>query len=137
MIEKFRQRKVIGVELHAGASKLAQQALKSSNISPKHAEFYNADVGIFLRRFPIESSDTVFLDPPRVGCEEQVLASLVASQPQQILYLSCDPAALARDLDRLWLKSNKKYALTQVQCFDMFPQTHHIETLVELRRLTP
>ncbi len=132
LIKIAGKRRVVGVELHSGAAKLAQDKLKKLKLSPKLTEFYNADVEIFLRRFPISAKDIVLLDPPRVGCSEEVISILAKSAPHRILYISCDPASLARDLDRLWLKSEGKYHLHQVQCFDMFPQTHHVETLVEI-----
>jgi 23S rRNA (uracil1939-C5)-methyltransferase len=92
-------------------------------------------VGGFLRRFPISTNSILVLDPPRVGCSEQVITAIAALLPKKIIYISCDPAALARDLDLLWKKSQQKFRLSQVQCFDMFPQTHHVETFVELDRI--
>jgi len=76
----------------------------------------------------------VILNPPRAGVDARVTAALVASlasgseRPKAILYVSCDPATLARDVARLvgW----RVHSLT---CFDMFPQTAHVETLCELR----
>ncbi len=134
LIDKAGKSRVIGVEMHAGAAKMAQGRLRRMGLSPKAAEFYNSDVGLFLRRFPVKESDAVLLDPPRMGCSEEVIALLAKASPQSIVYISCDPAALARDLERLWRDSGEKYRLEQVQCFDMFPQTHHVETLVEIRR---
>ena len=75
-------------------------------------------------------SFTVVLDPPRKGCDTQVLESLLKAQPNKIIYISCNPATLARDV--AILKHN--YQLSLIQPYDMFPQTSHIETMVCLDR---
>ncbi len=72
----------------------------------------------------------VILDPPRKGCDTQVLEGLLKAQPKNIIYISCNPATLSRDLSIL--KSH--YTPTQIQPYDMFPNTSHIETLVCLER---
>lgn len=77
----------------------------------------------------IAGIDAVFLDPPRKGCEERALAALAARRIPAIWYLSCDPATLARDLKFL---AAKGYRPGEVQPFDMFPQTGHVETLALL-----
>ena len=73
---------------------------------------------------------TVVLDPPRKGCDQTVLESVMSAKPKKIIYVSCNPATLARDL--LILK--EKYDLKSVELFDMFPNTKHVETLVCLSR---
>lgn len=73
-------------------------------------------------------SDLVILNPPRVGVREGVMELLGASRPERVLYVSCDPATLARDLRRL----GDGYRITRLQVFDLFPQTAHIETLATL-----
>jgi 23S rRNA (uracil1939-C5)-methyltransferase len=78
-----------------------------------------------------EQFDLVTLNPPRKGCDEAVLLALGQMQPQQIIYVSCDPDSLARDLAIL---KQQNYEITQIQPVDMFPQTVHIETLVQLKR---
>jgi 23S rRNA (uracil1939-C5)-methyltransferase len=74
-------------------------------------------------------ADVAFLDPPRKGCDEAVLAALAAARVRAVWYLSCDPATLARDSKFLVAKG---YRLGTVQPFDMFPQTGHIEALAQL-----
>jgi 23S rRNA (uracil1939-C5)-methyltransferase len=73
--------------------------------------------------------DLVILDPPRTGLSKEALAGLIRVRPPRILYVSCDPATLARDL---CVAVTAGYRVTRIQGYDMFPQTMHIETLVEL-----
>ncbi len=86
-------------------------------------------LGLPRPRRILEEADVVFLDPPRKGCEPAVLASIAHARVRKVWYLSCDAATLARDLK--FLVSNG-YRLGVVQPFDMFPQTGHVETLVQL-----
>ncbi|HNQ88423.1 MAG TPA: class I SAM-dependent RNA methyltransferase [Verrucomicrobiota bacterium] len=83
-----------------------------------------------LRRFPADST-TVLLDPPRVGCRPQAVAQLRSVQPRQILYVSCHPATLARDLNAFC--RDGVYQLVQLTPLDMFPQTQHVECVADLR----
>jgi len=78
--------------------------------------------------------DAVILDPPRKGCEEGVLAPLATSAVPTILYVSCNPATLARDAAIL---ASSGYALRSVEPFDMFPRTGHVEALAEFERAAP
>jgi 23S rRNA (uracil1939-C5)-methyltransferase len=73
--------------------------------------------------------DFLLLDPPRTGAESRVIAGILRLMPKRICYVSCDPATLARDLKKLIAGG---YALDSVNAFDMFPQTHHVETVVRL-----
>lgn len=77
----------------------------------------------------LERMTTVFLNPPRKGCDPRLIQSLLLKEPPKILYISCDPATLARDLKSLC----EKYEVAAVQPFDMFPQTMHVETVVTLK----
>ncbi len=83
-----------------------------------------------LERFPAEDT-TIILDPPRKGCHQEGLEMIVEARPQQVIYVSCHPATLARDLK--WLCENG-YELTNVTPLDMFPQTQHVECVADLRR---
>jgi 23S rRNA (uracil1939-C5)-methyltransferase len=75
--------------------------------------------------------DIVLVDPPRAGLERLALDAIAAMQPELIAYVSCDPATLARDLKRL---AAAGYHIRQVDPFDMFPQTYHVECMVLLAR---
>jgi tRNA/tmRNA/rRNA uracil-C5-methylase (TrmA/RlmC/RlmD family) len=91
-------------------------------------------LGEALRKFP-PSETTLLIDPPRAGCPPQSLAFLRQVKPAQLIYVSCHPATLARDL-RL-LCEDGIYALQRVQPFDMFPQTQHVECVAILRLAAP
>ena len=73
--------------------------------------------------------DRLVLNPPRSGLHEDVPTQILAEPPKRILYVSCDPATLARDVKRL----NGQYALDGLRAFDLFPQTAHVEAVAELR----
>lgn len=85
----------------------------------------------FLRRYGQRSPALVVLDPPRVGAGEEALRHVTAIEPERIHYASCQPATLARDLRLL---VDRGYQIIQIDMFDLFPQTYHIESLVKLRR---
>lgn len=76
-----------------------------------------------------ESPDGVILDPPRMGCQVEALEALIKLEPHRVVYVSCDPETLARDLKIL---CNGAFHLDQVQPVDMFPQTHHVECVATL-----
>jgi len=78
-----------------------------------------------------DSLDILFLNPPRKGCAPEFLTAVMKIKPQKIIYISCDPATLARDLSKL----KSCYQITIVQPLDMFPQTMHVETIVRLDRI--
>ena len=75
------------------------------------------------------SYDVIFLNPPRKGCEKSVLDAVIARKPSRLVYISCDPATLARDLKIL---TEGGLNLESIQPFDMFPQTSHVETVALL-----
>lgn len=78
---------------------------------------------------PLGSVDLVVLDPPRSGAGAEVVATIAQSQPRAVVYVACDPAALARDVRTF---DENGYRLTQIRAFDSFPMTHHFETIVRL-----
>lgn len=75
--------------------------------------------------------DTVFMDPPRSGSDEKFLASLIKLKPKQVIYISCNPVTLERDLKFL---TKNGYTVEEIQPVDMFPQTYHVECIVRIVR---
>ena len=121
--------RVVGVESNTAAANFAQMNLKNSQFGS--ARIITARVGEWLSGHSLESQaiDLLLLDPPRAGAENSVIKGILARHPRQISYVSCDPATLARDLKKLLAAG---YFLDSVAAFDMFPQTHHVETVVRL-----
>lgn len=127
--KRFQQ--VIAVEYDSG---LTQEARKASDLK-KHFQFYTAKVEDFVSEIVLKTQSTFLVDPPRGGCEEPVMRALAHADPDQIIYVSCHPASLARDLERFFrVAPTGAYKLKRVVCFDMFPQTDHIETVAEIGR---
>jgi tRNA/tmRNA/rRNA uracil-C5-methylase (TrmA/RlmC/RlmD family) len=77
-------------------------------------------------------ADRIVLDPPREGAGKEVVQAMVALNPRAIVYIACDPAALARDTTYL---SEVGYEITKIRAFDLFPMTHHIETVALFTRV--
>jgi 23S rRNA (uracil1939-C5)-methyltransferase len=130
LIASKKAKEVIGVELNNDAIKDAIQNAKNNQIS--NTRFYCADASSFMNDFVSNNKkiDVVFIDPPRKGCDESLLRSLLKLKPIKIVYISCDPSTLARDLS--FLKND--YQIKQIQPVDMFPQTSHVESVVLLVR---
>ena len=74
-------------------------------------------------------ADAVVLDPPRVGAGRAVVQAIADLRPERVVYVACDPAALARDVSYL---AEAGYALTGLRAFDLFPMTHHVECVALL-----
>jgi 23S rRNA (uracil1939-C5)-methyltransferase len=123
-----RFQRVTGVEAHPGATEFARRNLKAAKLD--NAEVVTLGVAQWLKHSrSFEPLDFLLLDPPRVGCENVVIAGILALRPRRIAYVSCDPATLARDLKKLIAAG---YSLNSIAAFDMFPQTHHVETVAHL-----
>ena len=122
---------VVGVESDSSAAKFAQSNLRRAGLS--NTKIANEDVGNWLawneENSTVASLDFLLLDPPRTGAESQVIGGILRIRPKRISYVSCDPATLARDLKKLIAGG---YLLRSIVAFDMFPQTHHVETVVHL-----
>lgn len=134
LAEKFKN-PLIAAELSERLVQKFNRSIQDRNRS-KQIQTFCADVELFLKRFALKPTDVVVLDPPRAGASEGTLQSLAQSGVRQIIYISCDPAALSRDLDRLFQFSTKaglKYNIASIQPFEMFPQTDHMETILDLR----
>jgi tRNA/tmRNA/rRNA uracil-C5-methylase (TrmA/RlmC/RlmD family) len=118
---------VIGIEISEKSVKYAK--INAENAGVKNVKFIYGDIENVLRRkfLPLgDKIDLIVLDPPRIGCEKTVLKTMVALQPQKIIYISCNPATQARDVKYL---NECGYDLQSLLPVDMFPQTEHIEVV--------
>ena len=135
-------KKVIGVELNRDAVRDAVKNAKCNNV--KNIDFYNADAGQFMvemaeyradaktgEKNGADEVDVVFMDPPRAGSDEAFLSSVVTLAPKRVVYVSCNPETLARDL--LYLTKHG-YRAQECQPVDMFPWTKHVEAVVLLSK---
>jgi len=115
------------VEANSTATRFARRNLQEAGLS--NARVITATVTEWFRSGPTAAADFILLDPPRTGAESAVIKGILDVLPASISYVSCDPATLARDLKKL---SAGGYKLERVLGFDLFPQTHHVETVVRL-----
>lgn len=122
---------VIGIELNRDAVRDAVSNAKRNGV--KNARFFCADAGEFMLEMAKDrqKADVVFMDPPRAGSDEKFLSSLVRLLPQRIVYISCNPETQERDMKYL---TKNGYTAKAIQPVDMFPFTHHVETVVQLVR---
>ncbi|MBN1383459.1 MAG: 23S rRNA (uracil(1939)-C(5))-methyltransferase RlmD [Elusimicrobia bacterium] len=119
-------RKITGIEEIPSAVSDAFKNCKFNNI--KNAFFIRGNAEQVLKRLEFPRNSVVILDPPRAGCSREVLTFLLKSMPLRIVYTSCNPATLSRDVKLL----SDKYKLLEIQPVDMFPQTAHIECVAKL-----
>ena len=126
-----KAKKVIGIEIVEDAVKNARENAELNGIT--NAEFYCGaaeEVAPKLIREG-EKADVVVLDPPRKGCDEKLLSAIAGMKPERIVYVSCDPATMARDAKYL---CQNGYILKEAHMFDQFPMTSHVESAVVLCR---
>jgi 23S rRNA (uracil1939-C5)-methyltransferase len=132
--------KVVSVDANLAATRDLYANAEVANVS---ITSHNEHAEDFLRK-TTEKPDFIVLDPPRAGLGAQAAEKLADLGAAEIVYLSCDPSTLARDLGVLTNSSRKpkeivgpkiRYEITEMHLFDLFPQTFHIETLVRLRRV--
>lgn len=131
IIAASKAKEVISVELNQDAVRDAIINAKRNNV--KNVKFYNADAGEFMIDMAVQhkSADVVFMDPPRTGSDEAFLSSVVKLSPRKIVYVSCNPETLSRDLKYL---TKHGYQALECQPVDMFPWTKHVETVVLLSK---
>lgn len=122
---------VQGIEFVGSAVRDAVQNCKLNGIT-RNAAFNRGDAGEFLRERAKKDArfDVVFMDPARAGADKQFLRALCSIRPERIVYVSCNPVTLARDLRAL----TKYYNVDSIQPFDMFPFTRHVECVVSMSR---
>ncbi len=134
----------VGVELSAESVRSAQAQASTLGLpfGPHfNLRFENADVAQWIRHEKVvagsRTTEMILLDPPRVGCDSEVMASLARRKPGLIVYVSCDPSTLARDVSRFHefsATSGSEYRVSEFGGFDLFPQTDHIEAVLVLER---
>lgn len=127
-------KKVYGIEIVAPAIEDAKK--NAADNGCENAEFLLGDASVELPKL-LESGvqpDVILVDPPRAGCEEKVLAAIAGVAPERIVYVSCNPASLARDLAFL---EQHGYKTAVVQPVDMFPATSHVENVCLVTRINP
>lgn len=131
LIASDRVKQVIGIELNEDAVRDAMKNARANNVS--NVEFYCDDAGDFMREMAAngEKVDVVFMDPPRNGSDEIFLSSVVQLAPKRVVYISCNPETMARDLEYL---TGHGYRAITAWPFDMFPHTYHTEVITCLSR---
>ena len=129
--DRIGTKEVVGVELNKDAVKDAILNAKENQI--RNVRFFQGDAGEFMEAMAAEgnSMDVLFMDPPRAGSDEKFMASAVKMGPEKIVYISCNPETLARDLKYL---TKKGYQVKKIQPVEMFAFTEHVETVVLLSR---
>ncbi len=127
LIASDKADKVIGVELNKDAVADAKVNAKRNQVS--NIQFYQKDASEFISQLAAqeEKIDVVFMDPPRAGSDERFLDSLAVLKPERVVYISCNPLTLERDVAYLTKKGYKAKKLAPV---DMFPWTNHVETII-------
>ena len=126
-----KAKKIIGVDIIAAAIEDAKQNAMLNNLTT--AEFFTGDViDVCNNDFFIGHGrpDVIITDPPRAGMHEKLVKKILEIAAPVVVYVSCNPATQARDLNLL----DEKYEVTKIQPVDMFPHTHHIENVVQLKR---
>lgn len=117
-------KKITGIELNSSAVKDANQNVLKNNLS--HVKVYEGDVGKILKTK--NTYDAIIVDPPRSGLDKRTKQVLKQIKCPKIIYVSCNPITLARDLNDL----KEIYDLKDISLFDMFPNTYHVESVVLL-----
>lgn len=125
-------KQVYGIEIVAPAIENAKKNAEENKCA--NAEFICGDAAVELPKLLAGGvrPDVVVVDPPRAGCEQKVLAAIAEVQPERVVYVSCNPASLARDLAFM---EQHGYKAIVAQPVDMFPMTSHVETVVLLNRM--
>lgn len=127
MARKFEA--VIGVEENPHAIEYAKRNAADNGHS--NIEFRAESVRRFLSGASPKNVDLILLDPPRAGTEKETMANLIALNAPHVSYVACEPSVLARDLRRF---DEAGYRIDSITAIDLFPQTHHVETVVHLSR---
>lgn len=131
LVAAKRAKNVIGVELNPDAVRDARINAKENKIT--NARFYQGDAGEFMENMAEngEHADVVFMDPPRIGSDKKFMSSVIKLNPSRIVYISCGPETLARDLEYL---TKHGYDVRKIQPVDMFSFTDHCENICLLTK---
>ena len=131
LVAAGKAKNVIGVELNPDAVHDAKINARENKIT--NTRFYQGDAGEFMEKMAEESerADVVFMDPPRTGSDKKFMSSVIKLAPSRIVYISCGPESLARDLEYF---TGHGYTVRKIQPVDMFSFTDHCENVVLLRR---
>ncbi len=131
LIAAKKAKEVIGVELNKDAVKDAISNARRNGI--ENISFYHNDAGRFLLEMSEQSAelDVLFMDPPRSGSDQAFLDAVARIRPRRVVYISCNPETLVRDLDIL---GKKGYRVDKCVAVDMFPYTESLEAVVALSR---
>ncbi len=121
---------IMGVEANREAIDFAEKSAENARL--ENVKFYAESVDDFLIENKLEKIDFVLLDPPRAGAEKRTIENIIKIKPKEISYISCEPSVLARDL-RTFVDAG--FEITSITALDLFPQTHHVETVVRLKRI--
>jgi 23S rRNA (uracil1939-C5)-methyltransferase/tRNA (uracil-5-)-methyltransferase len=128
LAKNFEQ--VAGVEVSETAADWARRNAESNGIT--NARFLAASAEAIFSEIDFPASETaVVIDPPRKGCTREFLDQLAGFQPARVVYVSCDPATQVRDLAIL---QELGFKLEDIQPFDLFPHTRHLECIMTLTR---
>jgi 23S rRNA (uracil1939-C5)-methyltransferase len=127
--QKFLMAQVISVELNEKAHESAYSQARDLNLN--RVTPLKKSVEGFLRTYKSEPPDVILLDPPRAGLKDAAAKALLSLRPKTVIYISCDPMTLQRDL-RIF-KTSWNMELSELFSFDMFPQTFHVELMAVLR----
>jgi 23S rRNA (uracil1939-C5)-methyltransferase len=130
LLRRFRN--VMSVESNPTSARFARWNLKDAGFDAAAVNVEN--VANWFNSVSTSHVDFILLDPPRMGAESDVIRGILDLHPLRISYVSCDPATLARDLKKLVAGG---YVVQSLAAFDLFPQTHHVETVVILNRTSP
>ena len=124
--------KVYGIEV-------VPQSIEDARINALENDIHNVEFIVGQAELVVQDMideglkvDVIVVDPPRKGCDEKLLEAIIQAQPERMVYVSCNPATLARDLAYL---SERGYRVVKVQPVDMFPQTAHVECVTLMSRV--
>ncbi len=122
---------IYGFESYAHSIEDAKNNAEINNIENANFQVLDLSSKNLINEFAaFPKPDTIILDPPRSGLHKNTVEGLIQISPEKIIYVSCNPATLARDLE----KFKEFYSVEVVQPIDMFPQTYHIETIIKLNK---